>query len=598
MSIWVCGSKLAGKTVLAVLLVASSALASTLDEDFPALEPASSVAAQVSVNVVAPAETPAPLFFELSAPQTPVVEAPKQETSKEVSKENSQENAPEISPQISPVAAALRDAISASAGESVSSSRPGQTPASGLRREREAVAAFYAARDFAPLWLKDGAGLPADWTPAARAALRRLERAHDDGLDVSQYSISALPEGDLAILTRAELALSHAVVGYARQAGGARIDPRSISVLITAKPEISDPATILVDVSTSPDAGEALHAFNPPHAQYRALRDKLQEVRRESPAIVARARIAAGPVLKVGMKDPRVPLVRARFGVDVNEEASDAALVYDTRVASQVAEFQRANGLPASGALTARTISALSGGDPVQLEGEIISNMERWRWLPRDLGATRVEVNIPDYQVKVTRNEKVVHRARVIVGKVETQTPIFSDSMEYLVVNPYWNVPPSILRKEMLPAFQKDPGYFTKRGYEVVQRGGQMSVRQPPGERNALGQIKFMFPNDHAVYLHDTPSRALFANPRRAYSHGCVRVEKPFALAQALLPPDWSEERLRKMVGGRNEKTVRLASHIPVHLQYFTIFTDEIGKLEVREDIYGHSRKVRTALGL
>jgi murein L,D-transpeptidase YcbB/YkuD len=298
------------------------------------------------------------------------------------------------------------------------------------------------------------------------------------------------------------------------------------------------------------------------------------------------------------MKDPRVPLVRARFGVDVNEEASDAALVYDTRVASQVAEFQRANGLPASGALTARTISALSGGDPVQLEGEIISNMERWRWLPRDLGATRVEVNIPDYQVKVTRNEKVVHRARVIVGKVETQTPIFSDSMEYLVVNPYWNVPPSILRKEMLPAFQKDPGYFTKRGYEVVQRGGQMSVRQPPGERNALGQIKFMFPNDHAVYLHDTPSRALFANPRRAYSHGCVRVEKPFALAQALLPPDWSEERLRKMVGGRNEKTVRLASHIPVHLQYFTIFTDEIGKLEVREDIYGHSRKVRTALGL
>ena len=395
MSIWVCGSKLAGKTVLAVLLVASSALASTLDEDFPALEAASSVAAQVSVNVVSPAETPAPLFFELSAPQTPVVEAPKQETSKEVSKENSQENAPEISPQISPVAAALRDAISASAGESVSRSWPGQTPASGLRREREAVAAFYAARDFAPLWLKDGAGLPADWTPAARAALRRLERAHDDGLDVSQYSISALPEGDLAILTRAELALSHAVVGYARQAGGARIDPRSISVLITAKPEISDPATILVDVSTSPDAGEALHAFNPPHAQYRALRDKLQEVRRESPAIVARARIAAGPVLKVGMKDPRVPLVRARFGVDVNEEASDAALVYDTRVASQVAEFQRANGLPASGALTARTISALSGGDPAQLEGEIVANMERWRWLPRDLGKRYVFVNQP-----------------------------------------------------------------------------------------------------------------------------------------------------------------------------------------------------------
>jgi murein L,D-transpeptidase YcbB/YkuD len=589
MSIWVRGSKWASMSVLAAVLAASGAMASTSAVGPAASELAATASAQDSVDIVVPAEPPAAPVFEAVAPQEvdkalAIVEAP------------APADAPLAveafaKPPLSPLSAALRDVLAA---VPVTAMRvaPGQTPAASWRREREALAAFYASRDFEPLWLRDGA-----WTPAARSALRRLERARDDGLDVSQYLISALPEGDPAILAGAELQLSHAIVGYARQASGGRIDPRSISVLITAKPEVADPAFVLTSVALSPSAGDVLRAFNPPQAEYRALREKLEEVRREKPPVVARASIEAGPVLKIGMKDPRVPLIRARFGIDANEDVTDNGLVYDTRVASRVAEFQRANGLPASGALTARTISALSGGEPAQLEGEIVANMERWRWLPREMGATRIEVNSPDFQVKVTRDEQVVHRARVIVGKTETQTPIFSDSMEYLVVNPYWNVPPSIIRKEMLPAYQKDPSYFTKRGYEVVKRGGNVSVRQPPGERNALGQIKFIFPNDHSVYLHDTPSRGLFANAHRAYSHGCVRVDKPFALAEVLLPAEWSEQRLRKLVGS-GEKTVRLASHIPVHLQYFTVFTDEAGQLQVRDDIYGHSRKVRTALGL
>ncbi len=590
MSIWVRGSKLASMSVLAAALAASGALASTSADGPAAPEAAASVSSQVSVDVVVPAEPPAAPVFEGLAPQGDGVRAPA------IVEAPSAADAPLLvealaKPHLSPLSAALRDAVAATV--TAIRANPGQTPTASWRREREDLVAFYAAREFEPLWLKDGA-----WTPAARSALRRLERARDDGLDVSQYLISALPEGDATSLAGAELQLSHAIVGYARQASGGRIDPRSISVLITAKPEVADPAFVLTSVASAASAGEALRAFNPPHAEYRALREKLEEVRREKPPIVARARIEAGPVLKIGMKDPRVPLIRARFGVNASEDATDNELVYDTRVASRVAEFQRANGLPASGALTARTISALSGGEPAQLEGEIVANMERWRWLPREMGAIRVEVNIPDFQVKVTKDGQVVHRARVIVGKAETQTPIFSDAMEYLVVNPYWNVPPSIIRKEMLPAYQKDPSYFTKRGYELVQRGGNVSVRQPPGERNALGQIKFIFPNDHSVYLHDTPSRGLFANPRRAYSHGCVRVDKPFALAEVLLPTEWSEQRLRKMVGGGGEKTVRLASHIPVHLQYFTVFTDEAGKLQVRDDIYGHSRKVRTALGL
>ncbi len=485
----------------------------------------------------------------------------------------------------------MREALDARARAPVRA-LAGQTPAVGVRREREAVAAVYAARAFEPLWLQAGA-----LTPAASAALARLARAREDGLDLAQHDLAPLAGADAASFAAFDVALSHAVVAYARQASGGRIDPRSLSKLITSAPDVASAAEALARVASAGSAaGDALAGFNPSHAGYRALRERLAEVRGKNPAPEA-ASIAPGPVVKVGMSDPRVPLVRARFGLDVGAEAKSDALVYDTRVASRVAEFQRARGLPSDGALNARTVTALAQRDSLRLEAEILANMERWRWLPRELGALRVEVNVPDFQLRVVRDGNVVHSARVIVGRPDTQTPIFSDMMEYAVVNPYWNVPPSIIRKEMLPAQQKDPAYFSKKGYEVAQRGSQISVRQPPGERNALGHIKFMFPNDHAVYLHDTPTRGLFANGRRAFSHGCVRVDQPFALAEALLPEEWGEERLRKMIG-RSERTLRLPAHVPVHLQYFTLFVDEQGALQEREDIYGHSRKVQLALGL
>ena len=300
------------------------------------------------------------------------------------------------------------------------------------------------------------------------------------------------------------------------------------------------------------------------------------------------------------MKDPRVPLIRAHFGLEPAQDAGSADnLLYDSRVASAVADFQRSSGIPASGALTKRTIAALSGGDPSRLEAEILANMERWRWMPRDLGDSRLEVNIPDYGLKLVRDGEVAHRTRVIVGKPTTPTPVFSNTMQFLIVNPYWNVPPSIIKKEMMPKLAADPDYLKRLGYEVVQKKGQLIVRQPPGERNALGNIKFMFPNEHAVYLHDTPSRGLFANAKRAYSHGCVRVDQPFALAEVVLGRDngWTQDRVRRMVGG-GEKTVQLPKHLPIHIEYFTAFVDDAGKMQLRDDIYGYSRKLRVAMGL
>ena len=240
------------------------------------------------------------------------------------------------------------------------------------------------------------------------------------------------------------------------------------------------------------------------------------------------------------------------------------------------------------------------GFDPAALEDEIIANMERWRWEPRTQTDDQIEVNIPDYMVKVTFGGQVVHRARVIVGKPDHQTPVFSNRMQFIEVNPYWNVPESIIKNEMMPKLAADPTYLQRMGYEVTYaRSGKMIVRQPPGERNALGRIKFMFPNEHAVYLHDTPSRGLFASARRAFSHGCVRVDDPFKFAEVVLGKDsgWTEARVKKLIGGKNQ-TIPLPKFIDIHIEYFTAFVDGDGKLQTRDDVYGYSRRVKAALGL
>ena len=459
------------------------------------------------------------------------------------------------------------------------------------RKEREALAAFYATRDYAPLWIADGG-----WSPAAKLALKRLALAAEDGLDLVPYAVPNPDSASPTSLAQAELRLSEAVAAYARQASGSRVDPARLSLLISARPTVPEVGQALAAIAASADAGAALLAYNPPHQGYRNLRAKLQEVREARQSTLAAASpIPAGPALRIGMQDARVPLLRARFGLaPVGDE-----FVYDAQVAAAIADFQRANSLPANGALTPRTVAALGGGEPARLENEILSNMERWRWMPRDMGANRIEVNIPDYTVTVFRDNGVLHRARVVVGKPDTPTPVFSETMQYLIVNPSWNVPQSIIQKEMLPRLAADPDYLARQGYEVAQRGDTLVVRQPPGERNALGRIKFMFPNQHAVYLHDTPSRALFANERRAFSHGCVRVDQPFKLAEVLLGREhgWSEERVRAMVGGA-ERTIYLPRPLPIHIMYFTAAADEAGNVQLKEDIYGYSRRVKAALGL
>jgi murein L,D-transpeptidase YcbB/YkuD len=504
--------------------------------------------------------------------------------------------APERPAEVSPPAPVATPVIALNAQQAalkaVLDARVAERGTLQQRRFREAIAAVYEARQFAPLWIAD-----TKWNDKASSASTRLERAGDDALDLRGTPIPSLSGKDDAAIAAADVALSESIASYARQASGVRIDPLSISKQITAKPEIVEIARALSEVSSASDAGAKLASYNPQHSGYVHLREKLAELRHAAPAVAqTKARIPAGPVLKTGMRDQRVPLIRARFGLTHAQDNDE--LVYDTKVAAAVADFQKQNGLPASGTLTARTVDALSDGEPVRLEDEIIANMERWRWMPRDMGQERIEVNIPDYTVRVYRGETIIHQARVIVGKPQTPTPIFSNSMQFLIVNPYWNVPPSIIKKEMLPKLKEDPDYLKKLGYEVLpQKGGGFAVRQPPGERNALGWIKFMFPNEHSVYLHDTPTRNLFANAKRAFSHGCVRVDQPFSLAEIVLGDGWTEERVKGLKGG-GERMVKMPRPLPIHIGYFSAFVDEHGKLQLREDIYGYSQKVKAALGL
>jgi len=243
-------------------------------------------------------------------------------------------------------------------------------------------------------------------------------------------------------------------------------------------------------------------------------------------------------------------------------------------------------------------VPATFNPDFTQTRARIEANMEMWRWEPRDLGADRIEINIPDYTLRLYRNDRTEDEMRVIVGKPDTATPVFSNKVRYLLINPIWRVPQSIVQKEMLPKAGGDLSNLEGHGFKVKMIGGQVFVEQPPGEANALGRLLFMFPNEHAVYLHDTPLHGLFSTDRRAYSHGCVRVEAPLRLASEVMGGDekgWSESKVESLFGP-NERWVFLPQPLPIHIEYFTTFVDDDDVLAERDDIYGITAKVEVSL--
>jgi len=458
------------------------------------------------------------------------------------------------------------------------------------KQERAAIEAFYARRGYAPLWVANGAK-----TIRAQAVLARLKKAELDGLDPTDYPIPdfRVAAGRPDALAEAELRLNTSVLAYARHAQTGRVHHSRISADIDYHLATTEPGEVLARMASATDPGYALGSYNPPHEGFRALRAKLVELRARRFELMN----LGGPTLRLGMRDARVPGLRERLGL---ARAADNT-AYDKMLAEAVKNFQREHGLSPTGQVNSATVEALKVRRSDR-EAEIIrGNMERWRWLPRDLGKAHVIVNIPDYSLQVVRDGVAIWQTKIVVGKPSMPTPLISEQMKFITVNPTWNVPPSIVQNEYLPALRQNPMALARIGLRVEHnRDGTIHVFQPPGERNALGRIRFNFPNKFLVYQHDTPHKHLFAHGKRADSHGCIRVQDPLKYAEVLLsiarPQDgYTAERLHRMFG-KNEQAITLPTPIPVHLTYQTVFVDPSGKLQVREDVYGRDAPTVAAL--
>ncbi|RXH16401.1 murein L,D-transpeptidase [Bradyrhizobium guangzhouense] len=576
--------------------VAVTPAADTPKSETAATEPAKTVPATTDPAKTDPAKTePSKADTATATPTTPAAPAAAAATSAEPPKDAAKEPAAEPVKAASNVPAAdqpVADKIKDILGSKTSRHFD-------RKNERAAAEKFYGARDFAPVWTQAGS-----LTAAAKGVIARLKDAASDGLNPADYPVPDFAAATTPdALADAELKLTASMFDYARQAQSGRMHWSQVSADILYPEHPVDPNEVLTKVTTAADASAALDSYNPPQKLYKELKAQLAKLRGQGDGPVIE--ITDGPALKytpakgkkqaeIVVQDPRVPQLRAKLGI--TENASDDH--YDATVAAAVRKFQDGVEMKATGVLDAPTVKALNSPKRDKQIDTVLVNMERWRWLPRDLGAPSlgdayVILNIPDYTLKVMQHGQQVWTTRVVTGKPgQHATPLLTETMKYITVNPTWNVPPSIVYGEYLPALQQDPTVLQRMGLKLEQnRDGSVHISQPPGEANALGRIRFNFPNKFLVYQHDTPDKYLFAKDERAFSHGCMRVQYPDQYASVLLniavPNEhYTPERVRSMYGS-GEVDLKFPTPIPVNITYQTAFVDDGGKLQFRKDVYG-----------
>ncbi|MEM1344085.1 MAG: L,D-transpeptidase family protein [Pseudomonadota bacterium] len=519
---------------------------------------------------------------------------------------------------------------------------PAVDPAAAPKSTPPAVSS--AIPQATPRWLTPE-GQP---SPHAKALLDALSQAHTHALPASRYGAEALarrlatPTADPGLAR----ALDQAFLAYARDLTSGLLEPRDIDPNIMVEPPRPDAAALLSGLAEARDPVAFLATLAPRHPEYAALKARLAEFR----ALATQGQawgtpIPGGATLRPGARSERVAALRARLGAmgdlapgtassgasDYRLGASDIPVVvaandivvdvaprsttdprsYSPELVAAVKRFQARHGLNEDGVVGPATLEALNHSAAFRAR-KIAVNLERLRWLNKPLGRRHVMVNLAGYRMALVENDREIFTSRVVVGKPKHATPEFSDEMEHMVINPTWYVPTSIAVNEILPKLRRDPGYLARKNMRLS--GGRSpwsvdwnnvgrsnfpgSISQAPGPGNALGRVKFMFPNDHAIYLHDTPAKKLFGRDMRAHSHGCVRVQEPYAFAHALLAaqtadPEGSFSRWLKR--GR-ERYVNLETHVPVHLTYRTAWIDGDGRDQFRSDIYGRDALVAKAL--
>jgi L,D-transpeptidase YcbB len=495
------------------------------------------------------------------------------------------------------------------------------TPIEVRAAEKAAILGFYANRAFKPAWVSPEEGI----TASGRAVLAKLAAASEEGLDPRDYLPVGLSgftddgqslKSDHAALGRADVAITAAAVRYANELHSGRVLPKRLSGYYDIDPPTPDLTLLIEDAAKAVDPVSVLAAAAPVHPQYQVFKAELARLRelvKSEPAP-----IADGPRVKLGQKDTRIPALRERLLAEgfittapeswKLEAEGDAAL--DQPLSDALKAFQKKAAIKETGNFDKATLAALNGNSASRNVERLVINMERLRWLPRDLGPRYIFANQAAFELRVMNNGAEEWQTRVIVGKPYTQTSVFNDEMEFAVINPTWGVPQSIIVKEMLPELQRDPSYLERQGFQVSDNEGNiipssqidwsqfsnrvpLNVIQPAGDDNALGEIKFMFPNTHNIYMHDTPKRELFDSQVRAYSHGCVRVKDPRRFAEVVL--GWTSEQVADAIASGRSQTVNLPAKLPVYLQYFTAWPEADGSIKYFDDIYNRDARLSRA---
>ena len=472
---------------------------------------------------------------------------------------------------------------------------------------------FYRSRNYAPAWFEDS-----EASSQMVDLIKALWAADREGLDPLLYNVSLLDqrrqEASKGFLTKKgfepqeagalEVWLTYVYMKYSSDLADGLSDLAHADSTWQIKSEAFDPRARLEHALSSNTIADSLLELAPDNAQYRALRDALADHR-------AQATNGGWPKvpqmkLKPGQRHAHVAAIARRLAASGDYKGSvpsqGQTAEYHADLVEAVKHFQRRHGLLDDGIVAANVVAQMNVPIEARIE-QIRLNLERWRWLPRDLGGRYILVNIPEYRLEVWDRGQVPLAMRTVVGKQDTPTPIFNDVLTHVVFSPYWNVPPNIAQGETLPGILADPDFLNRQNMEVLDQSGnrvdpgsidltdpaRYRFRQKPGSGNSLGLVKFMFPNQFNVYLHDTPTDSLFSRASRSFSHGCVRLEQPLALARYVLEdqPEWTEENIVRAMEAGEEKHVKVKRPIPVYLGYWTARISSDGQLQFREDVYG-----------
>lgn len=503
------------------------------------------------------------------------------------------------------------------------------TVSGGNMRLSPALPAFYQKRAYEAVWIDEN-GSPRQ----AEELIEAVKAGYYEGLDPEDYGLtqmeavlekvkSADGKADTADLAELDVQFSNSFLTYANDIYYGQVTPEQINMDLIFGERRIDLGDVMVKAASEGTVKESLNGLLPKYPVYGKLKTALERYR-QLEAAGGWQPIPPGPKFQKGARGPRVTALKQRLAVTGELDGADLSNdVFDQALDQAVRKYQERNGLYVDGVVGDSTFESLNVPAGVRVQ-QIELTMERWRLLPQSLGTKFVLVNIANFHLYGVENNHDALDMRIVVGKPDWNTPIFSEQMTHIELNPYWNIPTSIFRDDIAPSIKADPDYMKRKNIQAVglkysepEEGadeaeaasakeeyiskvlsGNYRLRQNPGPANPLGRIKFLFPNKHSVYLHDTPNRGYFKRAQRNFSHGCIRVERPYELAEFVMAPDaqWNHDAIEAAIKSGRTRTLHLQTPLPVYILYFTAWADDDGSVNFHKDIYGLDQVLQNAL--